>query len=626
MRKNAWETLVLLWRGFYLVFRSSPFLTPVLMFLAVLSALEPIAHLWIMKQLVDQLAKLTTSATLTGGLWGFGLLLKAGQFSSIAGIIGIQFAIWVGGRFLNAIQNILSSRARLNFELFVQTRIMRKCMELDLAYFENSRHLDELERALRGSSMSAWNLIWMVFSMIGTMLTMGTYLFVLFTLHWLVPIIVAVTTAPQMFASASSARARWKTYTENSSESRLRYYLMWLMGNKQSVKEIKLFGLHEYLIGRYTYFCKKYYDLEIGDERKAEITNFFLGALSNVGTILVWFYVLVRAALATITAGDAFLYLSSTESMRHSLLMLFSSGGRLYEQILFLSELFSLLDRHPDSVDGALTGMDGPGSPRWGVYKAPEKLKYGIELKNVSFKYPGSETKVLDNVSMFFPAGKSVAIVGKNGAGKTTLVKLLCRLYDVTDGEILIDGRNIREYEIESLRKMFSVVFQDFLQYCLTLRENIGFGDVERVHDSAQIAWAAQQAGATEIAEKLPLKYETYLAKSYGLENSADLSGGEWQKVGLARTFMRESPVVILDEPTAALDAFAEAELYETFEGLTKDKLSVIISHRFSTVKVASLIMVLDNGTVVQSGSHEELMESGGMYSEMYSKQADRYK
>lgn len=626
MRKNAWETLVLLCRGFYLVFRSSPFLTPLLIVFALLAALEPVAHLWIMKLLVDKLAKLTTAGNLAGNLWGFGLLLKAAEFESLLVIIGIQFGIWVGGRLLHGIQSVCSSRARLNFELYVQVKIMRKCTELDLAYFENAGNLDELERALRGSSMSAWNLIWMLFSMIGTMLTMTTYLAVLFTLHWLAPLIVAVTTAPQMLSSAHFARARWKTYTENSGESRLRYYLAWLMGDKHSVKEIKLFGLSEYLIGRYTYFCKKYYDVEIGVERKNQIINFFLGALSNVGTIIIWFYVIVRAALAAITAGDAFLFLSAAESSRHSLLSLFSSGGRLYEQILFLSELFSLLDRHPESVDAALRGMGGPGTPRWGVYKAPEKMKHGIELKNVTFSYPGSEVKVLDNVSMFFPAGKSVAIVGKNGAGKTTLVKLLCRLYDVTDGEILIDGRNIREYEIESLRRMFSVAFQDFLQYYLTLRENIGFGDVERVHDSAQVMWAAQKAGVSELAEKLPLKYETYLAKPYGLKEAVDLSGGEWQKVSLARTFMRESPVVILDEPTASLDAFAEADIYETFEGLTEGKLSVIISHRFSTVKVASLIMVLDNGKLVQSGSHDELMQSGGLYSEMYSKQADRYK
>lgn len=626
MRKNAWETLVLLCRGFYLVFRSSPFLTPLLIFLALLAALEPVSHLWIMKLLVDKLAKLTTSGSLMGNLWGFGFLFKANEFKSILGLLGIQFAIWVGGRFCHGIQSVCSSRARLNFELYVQTKIMRKCNELDLAYFENAGNLDELERALRGSSMSAWNLIWMLFSMIGSILTMVTYLAVLFTLHWLAPVIVAVTTAPQMFSSAHFARARWKTYTENSGESRLRHYLAWLMGDKHSVKEIKLFGLAEYLIGRYTYFCKKYYEVEIGVEKKNQIINFFLGALSNVGTILIWLYVLTRAALTAITAGDAFLFMSSAESARHSLLSLFSSGGRLYEQILFLSELFALLDRHPESIDGALTGMGGPGTPRWGIYKAPEKLKHGIELKNVTFSYPGSEVKVLDGVSMFLPAGKSIAIVGKNGAGKTTLVKLLCRLYDVTDGEILIDGRNIKDYEIASLRRMFSVAFQDFLQYYLTLRENIGFGDVERVHDSAQVMWAAQKAGVSELAEKLPLKYETYLAKPYGLKEAVDLSGGEWQKVSLARTFMRESPVVILDEPTAALDAFAEAEIYESFEGLTEDKLSVIISHRFSTVKVASLIMVLDDGKLVQSGSHEDLMASGGLYSEMYSKQADRYK
>lgn len=622
MKKNAWESVVLLIRGFWLVFRSSPFLTPIIIVLTLLSALEPLAHLWIMKLLVDKLAALAS----TGSLFGMALVLKAGEFASMIVLLAIQLGIWIAARAMTSLHDLASTRARMNFELYVQTAIMRKCSELDLAFFENSSNLDQLEKALRGSAMSAWNLLWMFFSLLRAMLTMGAHFFLLFRLHWWAPLIVAATTAPQMFAAAHFSRRRWKTFSESTSDTRLRFYIAWLMGDKDCAKEIKLFGLSEYLIERYKYFCKKYYDTEFGVERNSTVINFFLGAFSNVGTIVLWFYTVLRAALGTISPGDAFLYMSSAENSRYALLNLFSGGGRLYEQVLFLGELFALLDRKPETVDGALTGVNGPGTPRWGTVKVPSKLKIGIELKNVSFSYPGSDKKVLDNVSMLLPAGQSIAIVGKNGAGKTTLVKLLVRLYDPTEGQILVDGRDIKEYDLYSLRKLFSVAFQDFLQYYLTLRENIGFGDVEKVNDTAQVMWAAQQAGATEIAEKLPLKYETYLSRQYGLQDSADLSGGEWQKVALARTFMKEAPVIILDEPTASLDAFAEADLYQTFEDLTRGKLSVIISHRFSTVKVASLIAVLDDGKLVQRGSHQELLDSGGLYCQMYSKQADRYK
>ncbi|MBX9670518.1 MAG: ABC transporter ATP-binding protein/permease [Candidatus Obscuribacterales bacterium] len=620
MSKNAFETLVLLVRGFFLVFRSSPLMTIVVIMAGFLCALEPVAHLWIMKLLIDRLTKVATTGSI------FELLFKASEFVSIGILMGAQFGLWIGSRLLNAIENYCSTKARYNFELHVQTEIMRKCSDLDLAFFENSANLDSLDKALRGSMMSAWNLVYILFSMINSAFTMVGYLAVLFMLHWLAPIIVIITSAPQMVSSAHFSRKHWKVFNDNSAESRLRGYLAWIMGDKNYAKEIKLFNLSDYIIERYRHFSKKIVEQELKTERLSHVVNFFLGGISSVGMIGIWTYVVAKTCLRLISVGDAYLYLGAAESSRSYLLNFFWTGGRLYEQILFLSDLFLLLDRKPDTVEGALAGMAGPGSPRSGSLLAPIKLQRGIELRNVSFRYPGSESNVLSDLSVVIPVGSTIAIVGKNGAGKSTLVKLLVRLYDAVEGEILIDGRNIKEYDLTSLRKMYSVVFQDFVTYYLTLRENIGFGDIEKVHDSAQVMWAAEKAGAAHIVDKLPLGYETYLARQYGVNEAADLSGGEWQKVALARSFMREALVVILDEPTASLDAFAESELFESLEELTRDKLSVIISHRFSTVKVAKLIIVLDEGKIVESGSHQELVEKGGLYAEMYAQQADRYK
>lgn len=622
MSKNAMESVVLLVRGFMLVFRATPYLTPVVVVLSLVGALEPVASLWIMKLMVDRLVKLASS----GSFLGLMVLFRSAEFIGLATLMGLQLAVWIGGRAIGGFRDFYFTAARGKFELYVQNKIMRKCADLDLAFFENSKNLDQLERALRGSSMSAWNLLWMFISLMQSSITLMSYVAVLWTLHWLAPLIVLLTTAPQMFTAAHFSNERWKSWADKAGESRLRHYIGWIMGDKDCAKEIKLFGLSNYLIERHRYFSEKHFEQELETEKKSEIIDFLVGSISNLGTISLWTFVIIRAAFASITPGDAMLYLGSIDSARGQLVGLFSGSGRMYEDVLFLSEFFNLMDREPDTIDGALTGIHGPGSPRWGTLEAPTKLAHGIELKNVSFQYPGSEDLILNDVSMFIPANKSVALVGKNGAGKTTLVKLLVRLYDPTVGEILVDGHNIKEYDIDSLRKMFSVVFQDYLCYYLTLRENIGFGDVERVHDSAQIAWSAKQAGADEIAEKLPLKYETYLARHYGVEDSADLSGGEWQKVALARGFMRDAPAIIFDEPTAALDAFAEAEIYEQLEGLSKDRLSVVISHRFSTVKVAGLIIVLDKGKLVEQGTHEDLMAAGGLYSEMYSTQADRYK
>ena len=295
-----------------------------------------------------------------------------------------------------------------------------------------------------------------------------------------------------------------------------------------------------------------------------------------------------------------------------------------YQHALYLGSLFGILDLNPASIPGSLTAPEsaaGGSAKRWGDRRAPRAVERGLEFRGVSFRYPG--TDVLHDVSFTLRPGESVALVGRNGSGKTTAVKLLTRLYDPTAGRILLDGHDLKEYDLESLHRTFGVIFQDFVRYALTARENVGFGDVGRVADSQVIEAAARKSGIHDTLAGLEQGYETYRGKQFGV--GSDLSGGEWQRVGLSRAYMRDASVLILDEPTASLDAFAEFEVFKAFSELMSDRISVVISHRFSNVRLAEHIIVLDDGRVAGEGNHEELMAAGGLYAEMFDTQAEGY-
>ena len=308
--------------------------------------------------------------------------------------------------------------------------------------------------------------------------------------------------------------------------------------------------------------------------------------------------------------------------MRADLGELFKRGGIFYENSLFVSSLFQFLDLQPNAVEGALARPQP--STQQSPPPIPAPLKQGIEFRNVSFHYPGAERLVLQNVSFTLQPGSSVALVGDNGAGKTTLVKLLARFYDPTEGAILLDGRDLRDYDVAALQANIGVIFQDFVRYQVTAQENIGFGRVEEIDDLTRIIAAADKGGAVPVIEKLPNGYQTMLGKTF--EDSVDLSGGEWQKIALSRAFMRDAQILILDEPTAALDAKAEYDVYLRFAELTGGKTTIFISHRFSTVRMAQHILVLADGRLVEEGTHDQLMALGGSYAEMFTIQAERYR
>lgn len=601
-------------RALRFIWKTSRTLTLSLLITNVVSALFPAANLFVMKFVIDNITTLLNSQASSPDLGRINILII------------ILIGLWLLSHVINVFQTSISSLFKLRVEQNIQLAIMRKCSEFDIAFFENPTYLNMLQNARLGASGNIFYVIQLFFTFIQTNITLISFIVILFQLHWGTMLILIISLLPQILSNRYLAKRRWEITTGLVESRRLSGYYSGIVTYRGVAKEIRLFGLFKHFYNQFKFFINKFIQIEKNYIRKRAYIGFFVNLFSLAGSAVVWIYIIRRAIDGVISIGDIVLFTGAVSSFRGGLTTLFSFAGQFLKNALFLQHFFSLLDLNPAKVDGALKGPTYAAAQRSGDKKPPAVLKKGVEFKNVSFKYPGTDKLVLNNVSFFLPPRKSIALVGENGAGKTTLIKLLARLYDCTGGQILIDDIDIREYDLESLHRFFSVIFQDYTRYPLTVRENIGFGNIEKLNDMAQIQKASKKAGAHEFIERYSDKYETYIGRIF-LESNIDPSIGEWQKISLARALMREeAPVLILDEPTAALDVYAEYELYKSFSKMMVDRLTIIISHRFSTVRAASHILVLHEGKLIEKGTHEELMKQDTLYKEMYSIQAERYK
>jgi ATP-binding cassette, subfamily B, bacterial len=461
-------------RAFGLVWRAGPLLTCLLMFITLVQAFFPIVTLWITKLTLDHIYFLVQH----------GPPLVSADFHPLWVLLAWLGIVWMADSLFGALSSLLNSLLQFQVEQHTQALIFGKCTELDIAFFENPKNLDVLENATKGALMSSWSLLWMLFSLLRTTITLGTFLVVLARLHWLVLVVVAVTTAPQLPVASYFAKRRWKMMTDRAEDSRLRYYLSWLMSQRAPSKEIRTFGLGPYLLERFKAFARKFFLQELGLQRRQQFSDMGMHLLGYIAAIGIWVYVVLRAVARTITLGDIVLYTQAVSTCQNNLVSVFNQGSQFYEQVLYLGNLFAFLDIKPRDIEGALRGPEG-ASERWGNRPVPEQMQQGIEFRGVSFRYPGCENWILRKVSFWLRPNESVAIVGPNGAGKTTLIKLLVRLYDPTEGDILLDGHNLREYDLAGLRRLFAIIFQDYTRFCLTLRENIGFGEVGKMEDAA---------------------------------------------------------------------------------------------------------------------------------------------
>ena len=480
-----------------------------------------------------------------------------------------------------------------------------------IALFEDPRFHDALENARRGANCTT--ILWSLSNLLTHTCVLLSTAILLARYHLLAPVIVFAAAVPRAALDRLFETGEWSVRRSGAPEARQMEYFSEIATGDEHAKEVRLFGLADTFIGLYRQaFSTLYGRLQRVRLRRAG-WNAVTALCAAGGAGAVYGYIAVRAGTGAVTVGDLVLYTGLLFGLHGNLWRFSIAVGNGYRNLLDLSLFFGFLDRAPHL----------PILPEDRRCRVTRPLTTGIVLEQVSFAYPGTATLVLEDFDLEVEAGKTLALVGANGAGKTTLVKLLTRLYDPTAGRILMDGVDLREYDVDDLRQTFSVVLQDFVHYHLTARENVGFGQVDAMTDEARVIQAVERGQATEVVARLPQGLDTTLGREF--PGGMELSGGEWQKVAIARGFMRSSEVLVLDEPTAALDARSEEALYERFSELVQGRTALFISHRLATVRMADRIAVLDAGHVAEQGSHDELMALGGRYARLFSMQAERY-
>jgi ATP-binding cassette subfamily B protein len=476
--------------------------------------------------------------------------------------------------------------------------IMGHANTLDLADFENATYYDQLQQAQRESARRPVDMVSQVFGLVRSTITFGTMIALLLSLS---PWIAAAALLSPIPAFVSGSRYGWWGFQMMRRQSPVRRamsYLTTLMTTDEYAKEVKLLTAGDHFIQRYRRISTDYYHETKSLLVKRYFAGFGWGSLTTLASSGTFLYVAILAIRGQVTLGALTVYTQAANQVQGSFQGILGGVQGIYENGLYLSTLYELLEREP-----RIAAPEHPAAVR-------RPFRQGIEFRHVSYGYPGRDALALDDVSFTIEPGETVALVGRNGAGKSTIVKLLGRLYDPTSGQILIDGRDIRDYDPAELRRQIGVMFQDYATYQFSASENIGVGNVEQIEDLDAIREAADRAGADAVIAKLPQGFQTTLGKWF--EGGHQLSGGEWQKVALARAFMRDAQILILDEPTAALDAQAEHELFSRIKELTAGRMALFISHRFSTARMADRILVLENGRLVEYGTHVELMNLNG--------------
>lgn len=532
------------------------------------------------------------------------------DWSLIFVYVAFELAVALVGDVMQRAVNLLESLLGDLFSNRLSVQIMEHAGAMDLERFEDPEFYDSLERARR-QTVGRIGLLSLVLTMGQNLITLASLMAILVTYNVWLLVLLVVAVLPSFVGETHFAGLSYSLLFRWTPERRELDYLRYVATSDETAKEVKLFGLSDFFTRRYEALADQYYDANKELATRRAVSGGLLIALSTVAYYVANGFVIIDTVLGRHTLGDLTMLVGSFQRSRALITSVLLRSADMYEQSLFLQDLFTFLETEPHA-------SSEPGAPA-----VPRPITTGFELKNVGFRYPGTDTWALRGVSFSLAPGERIALVGENGAGKTTLVKLLARLYDPSEGRILLDGRDLREYDVETLRRAIGVIFQDFVRYDMLLRENIAVGRIEALDDMPRIEEAAKRSLADQVAEMLDDGFDHMLGRRF--DGGVNLSGGEWQKVGLARAYMRDAQILILDEPTAALDARAEYEVFQRFTELTRDKMAVLISHRFSTVRMADRIVVLEDGHVVEDGTHEELLELGGRYSELFTLQAAGY-
>lgn len=602
------KTLRHLGRLFAQMWRTSPWLMALSIGLRLVVALQPPLLLLTTKLIIDEVVRQTGLESPGPDVADW---LAAGRFNWLLTLLGVEFALVVARDAFNRAISVVDTILGESHSNAVSLDLMRHAARLDLKHFEQSEYQDQLERARRQAS-SRSTVISQVFGQAQSMITALALAAGLFVYAPLLIGLLALAVIPAVWAEFRFNRLAYWISHNRSPERRQMEYLRQIGASADSAKEIKLFGLGGFLSDRFYHLGRQI----LQENKTLSIRRAWqTGALATISTITyyaAYAYIVWRTLNGEFTIGDLVFLSGSFSGLNGYLQQILIGFTQIAGQALYLDDLFSFFEIAPTILD--------PADPK----PFPQPLRQGIVFEDVGFRYPGSERWAVRNLSFTVPAGETLALVGENGAGKTTIVKLMTRLYDPDEGRVTIDGIDLKDLSTTELRNHIGVIFQDFLRYSFSAADNIGVGRIEVAGDRERIIRAAEQSLADKAIDRLPGGYDQMLGRVFA--KGQDLSGGEWQKLAIARAYMREAEIIVLDEPTAALDARAEAEVFERFKTLAAGTTAVLISHRFSTVRMADRIVVLAEGKVVESGTHEELVTAGGRYAELFELQAAGYR
>jgi ATP-binding cassette subfamily B protein len=565
--------------------------------LRVLTSLLPVVLLWITKLIIDGIVHARSMhQSVPARLWW---------------LVGAEFGFALLGSVLTRGLDFLDALLADKYTRYVSVLVMKHAASLDLVAYENPEFYDRMERARvqatdrLGMIQSIGRLVQQVITTISLSVSI-----VVFS-PWLLLLLVAGV-VPAFFGESHFA---FLGYAKNFRQTPVRRQLDYLRvagGSKDAAKELKLFGLGNFFTERFTKLSDQIYEEDVSLARRRLVAGSLLSVIGTAGYYSAYVLVIWRTVMGMLSIGTLTFLAGAIQGASTNIQQIFSTVSGIADQALFLTDLVAFFEMKP-------TIQSKPNA-----LPAPHPIQTGFEFRNVSFRYPGSSRLILDGLNFRLFPNERVAIVGENGQGKTTIVKLLTRLYDPTQGQVLLDGIDLREYDLEDLYRNIGIIFQDFMRYEMTARENIAVGRIEEMDNLPLLHQAAEKSMADEVISRLSGQYDQMLGRRF--DGGVDLSGGEWQKVALARAYLRNAQLLVLDEPTAALDARSEFQVFQRFSELTAGKMALFISHRFSTVRMADRIVVIENGRVAEDGDHEQLTHLGGRYAEMFEMQAGSYR
>ena len=591
-----------------LVWRTSPALALGQALLRVVRALLPVATLYVGKLIIDEVVLLvqTPRAAEDVRQW-----IASGLLDRIGWLLALEFALAVLSDVLGRAVSLLDALLSERFSNETSVRLMEHAATLDLEDFEDSELQDRLERARRQAAGRS-SLIGQLFNQAQDVVTVASFAAgLLVYAPWLIAFL-AIALLPAFIGEAHFNAQSYSLNYARTPERRELDYVRQTGASAETAKEVKIFGLNAFLIARYRALSASFFAANRAIALRRAGWGSLLSAIGTIAYYVAYAYIVWRTIHGDFSIGDLTFLAGSFRRLRNLLENLLMGFSQVAGQALYLDDLFSFFEIQPEIVP--------PPHPR----PFPVPIRSGFAFENVGFRYPGAERWAVRGLTFTLRAGEILALVGENGAGKTTVVKLLARLYDPDEGRILLDGHDLREYDLFEIRANIGVIFQDFVRYHFTAADNIAVGRIEARHNRARIVAAAERSLADEVIRKLPQGYDQMIGKRF--RTGIDLSGGEWQKVAIARAYMRDAQLLILDEPTAALDARSEFEVFKRFKELSLGKTVVLISHRFSSVRMADRIVVLVDGAVEAMGTHAELLEQRGRYAELFELQAAGYR